>query len=136
MVSLGSAEGLGPQLDEADGRGEGLREDVGSGLGVWLGCQLPVGLGLGLVVGVGASDEPDGSGTGVTVCQLELGDGEPLGELVVNGIGVSDGSGTLARAGVTVMPTVAAAISDKTTERNFNSSPPSVARLSKKSLCV
>jgi hypothetical protein len=89
-----------------------------------------------LVVGVGASDEPDGSGTGVTVCQLELGDGEPLGVLVVKGIGVSDGSGTLARAGVTVMPIVAAAISDKTTERNFNSSPPSVARLSKKSLCV
>ena len=79
MVSFGSAEGLGPQLDEADGRGDGLRDDVGLGLGVWLGCQLPVGLGLGLVVGVGASDEPEGSGTGVRVCQIELGDGEPLG---------------------------------------------------------
>lgn len=136
MLSKGSEDGLGLQLDEADGRGDGLRDDDGFGLGVWLGCQLPVGLGLGFVDGVGASDEPEGSGTGVTVCQLELGDGEPLGALVVNGIGVSAGSGTFARAGVTVTPIVAAAINDKTTERIFNSPPPSIARLSKKTPCV
>ena len=64
MVSYGSDEalGLGPQLDEADGRGDGLRVDVGLGLGFWLGCQLPVWLGLGLVDGVGANDEDEGSG--------------------------------------------------------------------------
>ena len=136
MLANGLAEGLGPQLEEADGRGDGLREAVGLGLGVWLGCQLPVGLGPGLVDGVGAIDETDGSGIGVTVCQLELGDGVTLGVLVVNGIGVRDGSGTLARAGVTVMPIVAAAINDKTTERTLTSPPPSAARLPKKVLCV
>lgn len=64
MVSYGSDEalGLGAQLDEADGRGDGLRENVGLGLGFWLGCQLPVGLGLGLVDGVGAKDEAEASG--------------------------------------------------------------------------
>ena len=136
MVSYGSDEalGLGPQLDDADGRGDGLREDVGLGLGFWLGCQLPVGLGLGLVDGVGASDEAEASGTGVTVCQLELGDGDALGVLVVNGSGVSEGSGALAIAGVTVMPIVAAAISDKTTDFSFNSSPQSVAQLAKNRL--
>jgi hypothetical protein len=136
MVSYGSDEalGLGPQLEEADGRGDGLREDVGLGLGFWLGCQDEVGLGLGLVEGVGATDEEEGSGTGVTVCPLELGDGDALGVLVVNGSGVSEGSGTLAIAGVTVIPIVAAAISDKTTDFSFNSSPPSVAQLAKNRL--
>ncbi len=70
----------------------------------------------------------------MTVCQLELGDGDAVGVLVVNGRGVREGSGTFAIAGVTVTPMVAAAISDKTTVFSFNSSPPSVAQLAKNRL--
>jgi hypothetical protein len=44
--------------------------------------------------------------------------------LVVKGIGVSDGFGTLAMAGVMVTPTVAAAISERKTVFSFKSSPP------------
>ncbi|CAB4544292.1 unannotated protein [freshwater metagenome] len=120
-VSYGSAEGLGPQLEEADGRGYGFRVEVGLGLGVWLGCHEPVGLGLGLVDGLGANELPEGTGTGEPVGpSVETGVGETVGVELVNGIGVSDGSGTLANAGVTAMPNVAAAISDKTTALNFN----------------
>jgi len=62
MVSYGSAEalGLGPQVAEPDGRGDGPRVEVGFGLGEALGCQEAVGLGLGLVDGVGAIDDPEG----------------------------------------------------------------------------
>jgi hypothetical protein len=67
---------------------------------------------------------------------LKLGFGEVLGVLVVNGIGVSDGFGTLARAGVMVTPTVAAAISERKTVFSFKSSPPAFAQITKKTSCV
>ena len=125
MVSFGSAEGLGLQLGEADGRGSGLRDQDGFGLGLKVGCQLPVGLGLGLVEGFGASEEPDGSGTGVTVCQpVAPGDGDTFGVEVVNGICVSDGSGALAIAGVTVMPMPAATMSESIAALSLIEPPP------------
>jgi hypothetical protein len=100
-----------------------------------LGCQLPVGLGLGLVDGVGASEDAEGYALGEPDGHsLDPGVGETLGVVVVKGIGVSDGSGTLASAGVTATPRVAAAISDKTKVLSFNSSPPSVAHLAKNRL--
>jgi hypothetical protein len=57
-----------------------------------------------------------------------------LGWLVVKGVGVSDGSGALAKAGVTVIPIPAAAISDKMTTLSFIRSPPISAHLAKKRL--
>jgi hypothetical protein len=62
-------EALGPQLAEVDGRGYGLRDEEGLGLGLKLGCQEPVGLGLGFVEGVGAIEELDSSGVGKIVAQ-------------------------------------------------------------------